>query len=56
MNLSAPNRNTFIVAVVLVVIGLLASLIPLGFLTDIASWLILLGFVVLAAGVLSPSL
>jgi uncharacterized membrane protein len=56
MNLSAPKQMTFIVSVVLAVLGLLATIIQLGFLTGIATWLILLGFIVLAAGCFVPNL
>ncbi len=56
MSLSAPKQITFIVAVVLAVIGLLASIVQLGFLTDMNTWLILLGFIVLAAGCFVPNL
>jgi hypothetical protein len=56
MNLTAPKQITFIIAVVLAVLGLLATLIPLGFLTGIALWIVLLGFLVLALGCLLPDL
>ena len=56
MNLTAPKQITFIIAVVLAVLGLLATLIPLGLLTGMALWIILLGFLVLALGVLLPDL
>ena len=49
MNLSAPKQTTFIVAVILAFLGLLANLVPLGFLTTLSFWLLLIGFVVLAA-------
>jgi hypothetical protein len=56
MSLTAPKQITFIVAVILAVLGLLAALIPLGFLTGISLWIILIGFVVLAAGCILPDL
>ena len=56
MNLSAPKQMTFIAAVVLAVLGLLATIIPLGFLTTLSFWLVLIGFVVLAAGCFVPGL
>ncbi|WP_420640984.1 hypothetical protein [Candidatus Leptofilum sp.] len=56
MNLSAPKQVTFIVAVVLAVLGLLGMIIQLGFVTSLAPWLILIGFVVLAAGCFVPNL
>lgn len=56
MNLNAPKQVTFIIAVVLAVLGLLAMLVPLGTLTGLAPWIILLGFLVLALGCLLPNL
>jgi hypothetical protein len=56
MNLTPPKQITFIIAVVLAVLGLLATLVPLGFLTGMAIWIILLGFLLLALGVLLPDL
>ena len=56
MTLSAPKQLTFIIAVVLAVIGLLATIVQLGALTGLAIWLILLGFIVLAIGCLVPNL
>jgi threonine/homoserine/homoserine lactone efflux protein len=56
MNLSAPKQTTFIIAVVVALLGLLAAIVPLGALTGMALWLILLGFIVLAAGCLLPNL
>ena len=56
MSLSAPKQVTFIVAVALAVLGLLASIVQLGFLTDLSTWMILLGFIVLAAGCFVPNL
>ncbi|MBN1890014.1 MAG: hypothetical protein JW850_18605 [Thermoflexales bacterium] len=50
MKLSAPKQITFWVAVVLAVLGLLASLISIPVLSGFALWLIVIGFVVLAAG------
>lgn len=54
MSLSAPKQVTFIIAVVLAVLGLLAALVPLGFLSGIALWIVLLGFLILALGCLLP--
>lgn len=56
MNLSAPKQNTFIIAVVLAVLGLLAAIIPLGFVSTFSFWLVLVAFVVLAAGCFVPNL
>ncbi|MCP4419904.1 MAG: hypothetical protein GY805_25100 [Chloroflexi bacterium] len=56
MSLSAPKQTTFIVAVVLAGLGLLATIISLGPLTTYAMWLIVIGFVVLAAGCFASNL
>ena len=56
MSLSAPKQVTFIVAVVLAVLGLLGMIVQLGFVTSMAPWLILLGFVVLAVSCMVPNL
>jgi hypothetical protein len=56
MSLSAPKQVTFIVAVVLAVLGILATLIPLGISLGLATWIIVLGFIVLALGCLVPNL
>jgi hypothetical protein len=52
MSLSAPKMTTFIAAVVIVLVGLLSALVSIPALTPYALWIILLGFVVLAAGVM----
>jgi hypothetical protein len=56
MNLSAPKQMTFIVAVVLALLGILATLIPLGISLGLATWIIVIGFIVLAAGCFVPNL
>jgi heme/copper-type cytochrome/quinol oxidase subunit 1 len=56
MNLSAPKQMTFIVAVILAVLGLLGQIVALGFITTLAFWLVLIGFVLLAAGCFVPNL
>ncbi|MBN1220704.1 MAG: hypothetical protein JXM69_17415 [Anaerolineae bacterium] len=56
MNLSAPKQITFIVAVVIAVIGLLAALIQIPVLTGLSFWLVVIGFIVLAASVLVSEL
>ena len=56
MTLSAPKQLTFIISVVLALLGLLATVVQLGFLSGIAIWLILIGFIVLAAGCFVPNL
>ena len=50
MRLSAPKVVTFWIAVVLVVIGVLASLGSIPALSAYALWLVVIGFVVLALG------
>ena len=50
MKLSAPKQVTFIIAVVLAVVGLLAPFLGIAMLAGYATWLVVLGFVVLAAG------
>ena len=50
MNLSAPKTTTFYVALVLGVLGVLGTLIPLGFVTGLAPWLVIAGFIVLVLG------
>jgi threonine/homoserine/homoserine lactone efflux protein len=54
MNLSAPKQASFIVAVVLAVVGLLAALVQIPVLTGLAFWLVIIGFIVLAVSVLVP--
>ena len=50
MNISAPKQVTFWVAVVLAVLGVLASLVSIPVLSGFSFWLVVIGFVVLAAG------
>ena len=50
MNLSAPKTITFWIAVALAILGLIFKLIPGLSALGLAGWLILIGFVVLAAG------
>ncbi len=50
MKLNTPKKVTFIVAVVLAALGLLGALITIPVLTDLAVWLVLVGFVLLALG------
>ena len=49
MNLSAPKQVTFIVAVVIALLGLVGSFVALPVLSAYSFWLVVLGFVVLAA-------
>ncbi len=50
MKLSAPKQITFWVAVVVALIGLLASFVSIPLLSAYALWIVVLGFVVLGAG------
>ena len=43
LNLSAPKKTTWIIALVLGVIALVASLITLPLLTDLAPWIAIVG-------------
>jgi len=56
MQLSAPKQITFWIAVVIAVLGLLASLVSIPVLSGFALWLVVIGFVVLAAGNLMEGL
>ncbi|MFN2146239.1 MAG: hypothetical protein ACK2T7_12870 [Anaerolineales bacterium] len=56
MKLSAPKNVTFYVALVLGALGILAKLIPLGFLTTYSFWLLAIGFIVLVVANLLPDL
>ena len=50
MDLSAPKQATFWIAVVLAILGLLGQLVTIPVLSGFAFWLLLVGFIVLAAG------
>ena len=50
MNLSAPKNVTFWIAVVVAVVGLLASLVSIPVLSGLSFWLVVIGFVILALG------
>ncbi|MBN2084901.1 MAG: hypothetical protein JW748_06710 [Anaerolineales bacterium] len=56
MNLSAPKQITFWIAVVLAVIGIVASIASLGFLSTYAFWIVVIAFVLLALAVLIEGL
>lgn len=49
MQLSAPKQATFWVAVVIAVIGVIASLVTIPGLSGLAFWLVVIGFIILAA-------
>jgi hypothetical protein len=50
MKLSEPKVITFLIAVALGVLGLLAALVEIPVLSPIAIWLIVLGFFILVLG------
>ncbi len=50
MNLSAPKQITFWIAVVVAVIGIIASLVTIPVLSGFAFWLVVIAFIILAAG------
>ena len=56
MQISAPKQITFWIAVVIAVVGLLAKLVTIPVLTGLAFWLVLIAFIVLAAGNLMEGL
>ena len=56
MNLSEPKQVTFIVAVVLAVLGVLGALVQIPVLTGLSFWLVVIGFIVLAVANLVPNL
>ncbi|HEY0853907.1 MAG TPA: hypothetical protein VGD86_03685 [Devosia sp.] len=51
MTLNAPTQIVFIIAVVLAVLALLGALVPLPVISAYAFWILLVGFIVLAGGV-----
>ncbi len=52
MNLNAPSQMVFWIAVILAVIGIIASFNVIPAITAYAIWIVVLGFIVLAGGVL----
>jgi threonine/homoserine/homoserine lactone efflux protein len=56
MNLSEPKQITFWIAVVVAVIGVLAQLITIPVLSGLAFWLVVIAFIILAAGNLMEGL
>ena len=50
MNLSAPKNVTFWVAVVVAVVGVLASLVSIPVLSGFAFWLVVIAFIILVLG------
>ena len=56
MRLSAPKQITFWIAVVIAVVGVIAKLVSIPVLSQQPGWLLLIAFVVLAAGCLIEGL
>ncbi len=54
--LSAPKQVTFWIAVAFAVVGVIAKLVPSLGRLGISGWLVLIGFVILAAGALVENL
>ena len=47
MNLSAPKKVTWWVALIVGAVGILANFVTIPFLSDYAFWLVVIGFVLL---------
>ena len=56
MKLSAPKQITFWVAVVIAAVGLIAGIVTIPVLSGFALELVVIGFIILAAGCLVDSL
>lgn len=56
MQLSPPKQTTFFIAVILAVLGVLASFVTIPVLSGFSFWLVVIGFIVLAAGNLFTNL
>ncbi len=52
LSLSAPKQIVFIIAVVLAVLALLGYFVAIPFVSAYAFWILLVGFIVLAGGVM----
>ena len=52
MTLNAPKQIVFIIAVVLAVLALLGYFVAIPFVSAYAFWILLVGFIVLAGGVM----
>lgn len=50
MRLSPPTKNVFYLSAALVVVGLIAQVITIPFLSDVAFWILLVGYVLLFLG------
>jgi hypothetical protein len=52
MKLNPPTKLTFWISVVLAVLGLLGTIITIPFVSGLAFWFVLVGYVVLVLGLL----
>jgi hypothetical protein len=52
MTLNAPSQVVFIIAVIIAVLAILGVLVTIPFVSAYAFWILVLGFIVLAGGVL----
>ena len=52
MNLSAPTQIVFIISVIIAIIGIIAAFGALTFIPFAAVWIMLIAYIVLAAGCL----
>lgn len=50
MRLSPPTTNVFYLSAALVAVGLVAQIITIPFLTNVAFWLVLVGYLLLLLG------
>ena len=50
MKLSAPRQITFWIAVIVALVGVIASLVTIPVLSGFAFWIVVLGFIILAVG------
>jgi flagellar biosynthesis component FlhA len=55
-NLSAPRRETFLVSIVIAILVVLGMIVPLPFFTSYGLGLLLIAYLILAAGVLLDNL
>jgi hypothetical protein len=55
-NLSAPRRETFLVSAIITILVVIGMIVPLPFFTSYALGLLLIAYLILAAGVLFENL
>ena len=56
LQLSAPRRETFLVSVIIAILVVLGMIVPLPFFTGYGLGLLLIAYIILAAGVLIDNL